>query len=223
LAFAHAAGVSISQAGSGGCLAEVILDASADAENYCMQGSDATDHSLFALSRTERWEMPSTRAFLTNDLTLSIRTGHFPVQSISALSVDIGLGQTLTLDATHAELPSGGRVVELPYIMTNALTPGLEFLLDRFGPYGFDRSGPYWANVTYIGGFNAGAVPYDFQRAVVLMVSDLLSQRQNPTGASEIGLGKRKLVQRQRGDLVGDSLLLLRAHDLLDNYAQGQF
>jgi hypothetical protein len=223
LAFAHNAGVSFSQAGSGGALAEVILDASAHAENYCTQGSEVTDRSLFALTRTERWELPSTRAFLTNDLTMSVRPGHFPMQSVTALSVDLGLGQTVTLDQTVAELASGGRLIELPYLLTNGLTVGQELLLDRYGPYGLSRSGPYWVNVTYVGGVTAGSVPYDIQRAVIFIVSDYLSQRHNPTGASEMDLGKRKLVQRQRGDLVGDSLLLLRAHDLLDNWAQGQF
>ena len=62
--FAHAAGVSASQAGSGGGLAEVLLRASAWIENYCQQGSSATDRSLFASLRSERWGLPSMRAFV---------------------------------------------------------------------------------------------------------------------------------------------------------------
>lgn len=54
--------------------------------------------------------------------------------------------------------------------------------------------------------------------AAVWVVADLLSQRLNPTGAAEYQLGKRRVTQRQRGDLVGDSILLLRAHDALQPY-----
>lgn len=226
LAFAHAAGVSISQAGPGGCLAEVILDACAYAENYCMQGEQATDRSLFALARTERWELPGTRAYLSGAMTLTVRPGHFPVMGVTALSVDLGLGQTVALDASVAEVASGGRLIELPYLMTSGLSVGQELLLDRFGPYGLSRSGPYWVNVSYTGGVTSpsqGGAPYDLQRAISYIVSDFLSQRQNPTGASQVELGKRRLTQRYRGDVIGDSLLLLRAHDLLDNYAQGRF
>ena len=78
------------------------------------------------------------------------------------------------------------------------------------------------ATIAYVGGPCAvGNVPYDIEQAAVWVVSDLLSQRQNPTGASEIRLGKRDLVQRQRGDVVGDSILLLRAHDALEPYRAG--
>lgn len=227
LQFAHGAGVSISQAGSGGCLAEVILDASADMENYCMQGQEGTDRALFALSRTEKYLLPSSRAFLTNSQTLTLRPSHFPIASVSAIAIDLGLGQTVTLDASVAEIDSAGRLIQLPYLLTNALTVGQELLLDRYGPYGLSRSGPYWVSVTYSGGVSGSpitAVPYDIQRAALYIVADYLAQRQNPTGASEYALGKRRVVARQRGDLVGDSLLLLlRAHDLLANWQQGVY
>jgi hypothetical protein len=49
--FAHAPGVSVSQAGTSGSLAEAILRASAWIEGYCGQGSGATDRSLFAVPR----------------------------------------------------------------------------------------------------------------------------------------------------------------------------
>ena len=88
---AHAPGVSASQAGAGGSLAEVILRASAWIENYCQQGTTA-DHSLFALSRTEKWGMPGRRALLDVDGTLVMRPGHFPVQSVASLAVQLPSG-----------------------------------------------------------------------------------------------------------------------------------
>src|SRR5512143_2068942 len=54
-AYAHAAGVSVSQAGASGCLAATILRACGIIENYCQQGSMGGDRSLYAVARTERW------------------------------------------------------------------------------------------------------------------------------------------------------------------------
>ncbi|HEY7850922.1 MAG TPA: hypothetical protein VIC27_12705, partial [Ktedonobacterales bacterium] len=57
---AHAAGVSVSQVGPMGALAETILRASAWIENYCRQGASG-DRSLFAAARVERWRTPGPR------------------------------------------------------------------------------------------------------------------------------------------------------------------
>ncbi|HEY7975805.1 MAG TPA: hypothetical protein VID72_10710, partial [Ktedonobacterales bacterium] len=136
-------------------------------------------------------------------------------------AVEFGEGQSLTLDATQIELPSSARVLEIPYLLQSGVTLGAQLFLDTPGYGGLSRSLRQWATVTYVGGITAGAVPYDIEQAAVWMTSDLLSQRQNPTGAAEQSLGKRRLVQRQRGDLVGDSILLLRAHDALEAYRAG--
>ena len=215
-AFAHAAGVSASQAGTAGSLAATILRASAAIENYCQQGSAGGDRSLFALSRSERWGMPSQRAYLDRDSVLAVMPGHFPVSAVSALAIELGQGQTLTLDATQIELPDMARIVELPYLTQGSITVGMQLLLALRG---LSRSRRQWATITYTGGISPTTVPYDIQQAAVWITSDLLSQRQNPTGAAEISLGKRRLIQRQRGDIVGDSILLLRAHDALQPYA----
>lgn len=213
--FSHAPGVSVSQAGSAGCLAATILRACGSIENYCQQGDSGGDRSLYALARTERHAMPTTRAYLDRDGILAIMPGHFPVQSVSSVAVEFGQGQSLTLDATQAELPTTGRVLEFPYLLQNGISVGAQLFLDTRG---LSRSLRQWATITYTGGITAGAVPYDIEQAAVWITSDLLSQRQNPTGAAEQVLGKRRLVQRQRGDAVGDSILLLRAHDALQPY-----
>jgi hypothetical protein len=162
--------------------------------------------------------MPSMRAYLDRDRVLALMPGHFPIQSVSALAVEFGEGQSLTLDATQIELPSSARVLEIPYLLQSGVTLGAQLFLDTRG---LSRSLRQWATITYVGGVTVGAVPYDIEQAAVWMTSDLLSQRQNPTGAAEQSLGKRRLVQRQRGDLVGDSILLLRAHDALEAYRAG--
>ncbi len=85
----HTPGISVSQAGVAGSLAETILRASAWLEGYCQQGTTA-DRSLYALSRTEQWGMPGGRAWIDRDVIAVVRPGHFPVQSVSALTLDQG-------------------------------------------------------------------------------------------------------------------------------------
>jgi hypothetical protein len=188
---AHAPGVSASQAGAGGSLAEVILRASAWIENYCQQGTSA-DHSLFALSRTEKWGMPGRRALLDVDGTLVIRPGHFPVQSVASLAVQLPSGATQNLDLSLAQITGEGR----PFaVIPTALT----------------RARRQWVIVTYTGGCAAGAVPYDVQQACVWMVSELLSARRNPSGAATVKQGTNELVARPWRDTIGDSILLTQA------------
>lgn len=211
-AFAHNAGVSISQAGVKGSLAEVILRASVWIENYCQQGTAGGDRSLFALARTERWGMPTTRAWIDRDNVVSIRLGHFPIQSVSSLSIELGQGYSLALDVSQAEIPTMGRLIEVPYL--SLITPQVAQLALR----GLSRSRRQWAVIAYTGGITPGSVPYDVHQAAIWVTSDMLSQRANPAGAAEVQLGKRTTIFRQRGDTVGDSILLLRAHDALQPY-----
>ncbi len=214
-AFAHAPGVSVSQAGANGCLAQVILRAGGWIENYCQQGASGGDRSLFAVPRSERYAMPTMRAYLDRDSVLAIMPGHFPVQSVSSVAIELGQGQSLALDATQLELPTSARVVEFPYLVQGGVSVGMQMFLDM---QGLSRSRRQWATISYLGGLSPDNVPFDVEQAAVWVTSDLLSQRQNPTGAAELSLGKRHLVQRQRGDVVGDSILLLRAHDALQPY-----
>lgn len=213
--FAHAPGVSASQAGTAGALAETLLRASAWIENYCRQGSAATDRSLFAASRSERWGMPGPHAWLDRDSVLVVRPGHFPVQTVMALALELGAGQTLSLDVSQVELPSGGRLIETPLLVANPPVLSQPLLL---GAAGLSRARRQWATVTYTGGLPAGAVPYDVRQACVWVASELLGQRRNPTGAAGVRLGKYELQQRPRTDPTGDSLLLLQAKAALEPY-----
>jgi hypothetical protein len=213
--YAHAAGVSVSQAGTAGALGELIARASGWIEGYCRQGTPG-DRGLYAASRTERWSMPSTRAHLDRDQVLVVRPGHFPVQSVGALSIELGQGQALAFDVSQVELPSAARTVELPYLLNATLSPGQQVL----GTRGLSRARRQWAVITYSGGLTPGALPYDVQQACAWLVSDLLGQRQNPAGAAEVRLGKKALVARLRGDQSGDSLLRLQAKAALEPYKE---
>jgi hypothetical protein len=201
----HAPGISLSQAGVAGSLAEVIMRASAWMEGYCQQGISA-DRSLYALSRTEQWDMPGTRALLDRNMVAVVRPGHFPVQSVSALTLDQGEYGTLTLDVAQARLPSDGRLIEVP------LMAGGDPLL------ALSRSRSAWLNVTYTGGVTPGALPYDLAQACIWMTSELLAERRNPSGAARIRQGKFEMQARPWGDRSGDSTLLLQAKAALEPY-----
>ncbi|MFI5271598.1 MAG: hypothetical protein ACHQ4H_01025 [Ktedonobacterales bacterium] len=213
--FAHAAGISASQAGTTGALAESILRASAWIEGYCSQGTLASDRSLFAVTRSERWSMPGTRAALDRDGVLVIRPGHWPVQAVTAVAVDLGGGQTLSFDATQAELASGGRLIEVPYLLSVAPAPGQVLVIESAG---LSRARRQWATLTYSGGLSLGAVPYDVQQACIWLTSELLAERRNPYGAATVRQGKFELQARLRGDPSGDSILVIQAKAALEPF-----
>jgi hypothetical protein len=214
-AFAHAggtAGVSTSQAGSGGSLAEALLRASAWIENYCRQGSATTDRSLFAVSRAERWGMPGARAWLDGDDVLAVRPGHFPVQSVASLTVTLPDGTALALDVSQAQAVSSGRLIELPLTLLAGAYPVMPS-----GPL-LSRSRRQWVSLSYTGGIAVGSVPYDVQQACVWVTSELLAERRNPWGAARVRQGKFELEARLRGDTSGDSILLMQAKAALEPY-----
>lgn len=215
--FAHTPGVSASQAGTAGALAEVLLRAGGWIENYCRQGSQATDRSLYAMARDERWGMPSARAWLDRDGVLAVRPGHFPVLNVTALAVEFGQGQTLALDATQIEVPSGGRLIEAPCLLAGAPAQGQAVLL---GMVGLSRMRRRWVTVTYTGGLIVGSVPYDVQQACIWVTSDLLAVRRNPSGAALVRQGKFELQARPRGDTTGESILLMQAKAALEAYRE---
>lgn len=206
--FAHAAGVSASQAGTAGALAEALLRASAWIEGYCQQGSAAGDRSLFAVSRTERWGMPGPRAWVDRDGVLAVRPGHFPLASVEALSVERAPGEMVTLDAARLELASDGRLVEAPLAegASAGVAPGA----------GLSRWRRQWVTLTYTGGIPLDAVPYDIQQACVWLASDILAQRRNPSGAALVRQGKFEMQARPWADRTGDSILTMRAKAALE-------
>lgn len=208
---AHSAGVSVSQAGPAGALAETLLRASAWVENYCRQGTPG-DRSLFALPRVERWGLPGPRAWLEPDGSLVARPGRFPVQAVTALSVETSPGAALALDVAHIELASDGRLIEVPAAALSgggATSPAL----------GLMRGVRAWLSLSYTGGpATPGAAPYDLRQACIWVASDLLGQRRNPTGAAVVRMGGFELQARPRTDPTGDSLLLLHAKAALQAY-----
>lgn len=206
---AHAAGVSVSQAGTAGALAETILRASAWIENYCRQGAPG-DRSLYALARVERWGVPGPHAWFEPDGALVVRPGHFPLQALTALTIETAPGVSLALDSAQIETPSGGRLIEAP---ASAFTGA------GMGNVGLSQSSRAWVSLSYTGGpATPGAVPYDLRQACLWVVSELLGQRRNPTGAATVRMGGFELQARPRVDPSADSILLTQAKAALQAY-----
>ncbi len=195
---AHAAGVSASQAGASGALAEIILRASAWAESYCRQGAPGS-RSLFALSRVERWGLPGARAWREPDGGLTVRPAHFPAQTVTSLTVETFPGASAALDVTQIELTASGSLIEVP-------APALASFAAPLG-----GSSRCWVTLGYTGGVTPGAVPGELRQALVWVVSDFLAQRRNPTGAAAVRMGRFELQARPREDPSGDSILLIQA------------
>ncbi|MGH2487736.1 MAG: hypothetical protein ACRDHE_17180, partial [Ktedonobacterales bacterium] len=181
------------------------------------QGASATDRSLYAVRRAERWGLPTSRASFDRDGVLALRPGHFPVQSVSALSVECAPGQSLNLDVTQIEIASAGRLIEAPAPAASGGQPAQPYL---WANGGVSRSARQWVAVTYIGGLMADAVPYDLRQACVWLVSDLLGQRRNPTGAAMVRMGRFELQARPRGDTTGESILMTQAKAALEAYRE---
>jgi hypothetical protein len=167
-AAAHGAGACVVTTGTSGSLAEVLVRASAWVEGYCGQGrpGNASDPGLFATNRTEHHRLPGTRATLGPEGALTVWPLHFPVQSVTALALDWGQGQTWTLNTATIILTTSARSFDVPPPMPVLATTGV-----LVGPGGLpgawtdltlNRAGPVWLDLTYQGGLVAGAVPYDF-------------------------------------------------------------
>ena len=213
-AFAHGPGVSASQSGTAGSLAETLVRASNWVDGYCQQGT-SFDRSLFASQRTERWAIPGRRGGLDVDGILWVRPGHFPVQAVTGLMVDAGYGQTTDLDSTQAEVTSDGRMVEIPALTLAPVTAGAA------ATPGLDRSSRFrrqWVSIIYLGGFTPGELPYGIQQATIWVASEMLAQRRNPSGAALLRQGKFEMQLRLRGDPVDESLLLSKARAALEPF-----
>jgi hypothetical protein len=226
---AHGAGVCVATGGASGSLAEALVRASAWVEGYCGHGrpGNASDPLLFALSRSERYRLPGPHATLDPAGVLTVRPLHFPVQAVSALTLDWGLGQTWTLDVTQLEFPGTARSFDVPPPLPVTGTTGFVGAPGgwprAWSDIALSRSGPLWVALTYIGGLTASALPYDFVQAVSWVACHLLGYRENPTGAAERRMGKKALVSRLRGDLGDESLLLADAKRALAGYRNQPF
>ncbi len=209
LAFQHAAGVAMCSDGVLGSLADTLVNASSDLEDICNQ-------SLFQATWTgEILPMPSMQASIDNQSALTFRPKHYPVTAVSAIQLNAVQGSSVTFDATQAFIDVNQQLVKIP-VLNMTGSGGQVF----FSPPPFDRTAQQWLTISYTAGFAASALPGEILEAACLLASDILSKRQNPTGADSISLGKKMLTAVIRGDQSGESLLVKQARRKLRRYTR---
>lgn len=207
-AFAHAAGVSCCSDGTYGSLAQAILDASAEVERICEQ-------PLLQQTNTgEELPLRTTRAMIDNYSKLIVRARQFPITSVSALAIVFNAGNTVTLDTTQVLIDTLARFFTVPTIKTTGA--GNNYVLGQYANPHQDGL----VQITYQAGYVYSALPSVVRRAAVWLVSDILTDRINPTGAAESQQGKIKRVTYLRGDLSGETAIVKRARNALLPYSQ---
>lgn len=220
---AHAAGVNVASAGVGGNLADLLIRASAMAENLCNQGPDGDGlaRSLFATARTETLAGPSMyRAVFDRDNVLLIKPYHFPVRSVASISVQFGADTPVAVSTTYLVLPDGARVIHVPAPQQIAVNGAPVF----YTPY--PRGKPFYVTLSYTGGPCNGttlsSVPYDIKEAVTFIALDRMAFRSNNLGVVMSRRGdvmfQHAAHTRGAGGVGGDSLFLMQAKEKLLPY-----
>lgn len=211
--YAHVAGTPYSTDGVLGSLADQIIKASQELETICRQ-------SLFLSTYTnEMLALPTMRAAIDNQFALHFRPRHWPVQTLTALSITTVPNNSISYDPTQVIIDSDKQICSMPNLQPLPL-PG-----SGQGPY------PIWnvpsryrqaqVTITYTAGFSV--MPADVTEAAVLLVSDILAKRLNPVGGADITSGDRRIATVLRGDFSGESLLYKKAQRILNNYTMQSF
>lgn len=223
-ASAHGSGVSVASAGMAGSLAGAIQAASREAENICQQFSDgATEYdtaadSLYAIARTELYETPYGNAQITVDGALVIQPNHFPVRSVSSVTIQFSSVAPTAVNLAGLVLPNGGRQITIPAAQAVNFPPHAPGYLR--GAYPRDAAG--YVSVTYTGGPIVGAtiasVPSDIKAACALLTMDRLAVRSNPQGAAMTNRGDVRTMWELRGDFGGKSMLWKDAQQRLRRF-----
>lgn len=212
-ASAHSSGTPYCTDGILGSLADQISKASQQLETICRQ-------SLFASTYTnEKLALPTMRAAIDNQFALHFRPRHWPIQSLTALSITTVPGNTISYDPTQVIIDSDKQICSMPNMQPLPMAGSGQ------GPY------PIWnvpsryrqaqVTITYTAGYSI--MPADVIEAAVLLTSDILAKRLNPVGAPDISSGDRHISAVLRGDNSGESLLYKRALGILNNYMMQSF
>jgi len=205
--FAHSAGVIVLSDGVSGSLGEALVEGSAHLERH-------TEQPLLATTYTnETLRLRTMEAAITSDGSLHFRTRQWPITAVSGLSILLSAGKTLTLDATQCIISARAQSVDVPIIST---TSGGMNLMGALPP--LTQLDQAWLQVTYTAGYAFSALPWDIKNAAILLTSDVLSDRRNPTGAALTRLGKQQVEAYLRGDTTGQNALVKRAYSLLTKY-----
>lgn len=203
LQYNHAVGVAWCSDGTNGSLADQIINASAWLERECYQSLLQTTYT------SEQLTMPSMRASVNNRGSLTFRPRHFPVNSITALSITTASQTTITYDVSAVSIDGNKRNCVIRVL--NALPGQLQNQPTNLVQSPFDRNTEADVFVTYSAGYPYSALPGDVKETAILLVSDLLAKRHNPAGFAHVGSGGVQYDAEIRGDVSGESILVKKA------------
>jgi hypothetical protein len=207
--YAHMQYTPLCSDGVMGSLADQLVDGSAELENYLQQ-------TLYQATYTETLRMPSMKASIDSENQLMFCPRHFPISTDSGITIKANNATPITYDATQAVIDAGQQVVSVPWLIAGGGSGGSTYsvLPQR------SRASKLFLTITYTAGYSAATLPNDVREACVLLASDYLAKRNNPSGATEVDSGARRNVAVLRGDLAGESLLYKRAARILNAYSR---
>lgn len=216
--YAHVAGTPYCTDGSDGSLGEQIFTASKWIEdNICFQALWSTAYTNEILT------LPTMRVAIDNKWNLHFRPRHFPVVTLTSISIQTSQTYINSIDPTQAIIDSDQQTVDIPNInfLSNSGPPpsqGSPYIWQQI-----NRQSNAWITLAYTAGFAVGSLPKPIQRACTLLVSDCFIPLENPIGADAIQQNKRRVEFAIKGDTSGESLLYKKAVQLLQPYTTESF
>lgn len=210
--FAHGQYVAYCSDGVLGSLADAIVEASNWIENICQQ-------SQFQQTYTqETLRMGSMRGALDNRNNLVFRPRHFPVVSDSGITIESSINDPVTYDQSQLILDGAKQVVTVPWLLpTGAGNGSSSFWNSVAPPYG--RADNLYLLITYVAGYLSANMPGDIRDCTVMLTSEILGRRENPTGADQIRLGDKQLTVTTSRDTIGETLLVKAVKNKLQPYS----
>lgn len=210
LQYAHGQYTTFCTDGVLGSLADSIVEASNWVENLCQQ-------SLFQQSYSgETLKLPSMRASINNRQKLVFRPRHFPVLTETGLIIESSNSNPVSYDASQIVLDGAKQVVTVPMLISAGGGSGSGQSLYAVTP---SRQDELFLNITYTAGYTPDQMPGDVRDSAVMLTSEIIARRQNPTGANILGLGDKRIQVTSSRDTVGESLLIKAVKQKLQPYS----
>lgn len=209
--FNHVQYTPCSSPGSQGDLGGEILKASAWLENI-------TKQSLWSTTQTVTLRIPTQRASFDNQNILTFRVPQYPITAINSLSLGTTQSNFVSYDPTQCFIDAN-ELVTVPVLQGTGSGSSTWPLL----PCQMSRQSNMYLQVGYSAGYTLATMPADIKDATVLLVNDLLSRRDNPSGVDSLKEGQGMIVATLRGDTSGESLHVKRAKNILANYVLRMF
>lgn len=215
--YAHTGGTPYCTDGADGSLGKQILTASRWIEDICYQSLWGSTYVNEILT------MPTMRAAITRQGNLHFRPRHFPLTTLTSVTVQTNAFDVTSYDPTQAIIDSDQQTVDLsPLAVLSTQTSQIA----QASPWSWNRlnrSTEAWVKITYAADFALGGLPTTVERACCLLTNETFAQENNPDGSDQISQNKRSQVFALRGDLTGESLLVKQAKKLLAPYIMQSF